>query len=591
MKATVLSMVLCSVFTLGNSALAQKVAKQSDCEDGRAYLNIRTNTISEEKAEILGFRNAYGSYVSEVHPAGAGHDAGILPFDYLYGINEMRTSDDEDLTDLLGYFHPGEQVTIHLFRDGRAMSINTVLGKYQRWPSARKNTFLGVSQADEDDDEQAGVVVEIVSRSTAEGMGLKDGDRILSINGHPVVDWEDITTAVPLSDPGDPVEVVAERYGRKITLSGLYKSRTGASTASENRMLALDGNLEIKQKEEYAFLGINSVNLTKEKAMKLGFDNIYGSYVTSVIPNTAADRAGIQAFDYIYGVDEYRTGADQSLSSILHKYNPGQRASVQLVRQGRNRSLPVVLGRRNEEGRSAERDKCEKPFLGIRASHDMATEHGIRVDIVENSTAEEMGLEDGDIIVKINGFSMVDWEDISTAIDNMQVGETIKLEILRGNRRMDAAEPIKSYCDTKITTITDWVWDVTPKTVIATNRLDIKNVKVIITDAPGKEVEDLRRKFGLDLRGQRELEIRNIQLVPNSSQGLFKLSFELPSSGQTVVKVINSQGRLIYKYDMGTFQGDFSDNLDIIQNGEGTYYLSIQQDARASARKIILSKA
>ena len=62
-----------------------------------------------------------------------------------------------------------------------------------------------------------------------------------------------------------------------------------APHVQEERALAILKSIETG--DEYAFLGIYSERVSKEKAKKLGFDNPYGSYVSSVIPGTAAGRA------------------------------------------------------------------------------------------------------------------------------------------------------------------------------------------------------------------------------------------------------------------------------------------------------------
>ncbi len=600
MKATKISMVLFSIVIMGNSVAAQKATKLADCDDGRAYLNIRTNSVSEEKAEILGFNNPYGSYVSEVMPSGAAHDAGIQPFDYIYGLNDLRTSEAESLTDLLGYLRPGDKATVHLIRNGKPMAVNAVLGGNKTWKEDKKDAFLGINDEGEDEKEQPGVTVSVISNSAAEAMGMKDGDRILAIDGHPIVDWDDVTTAVPLTKPGQQIAVTIRRDGREQTLTGPVKSRSETyayKTDKADKETSSQYNYRYEKDQndgEYAFLGINSNSLTREKALKLGFENFYGSYVTSVIGGTAAEKAGILPFDYIYGIDEYRTGAEQALVDILYKYMPGDRATVHLVRQGKSRSLPVTFGRRSDAV-ERKRDQCDRPFLGIRATHEESTDTGVMVDIVENSTAEKMGLSDGDVILRINGFTIIDWEDITTAIDAMRVGDVVRINYLRNNQKAEAGETIKSYCDTKITNISEGTWNIKSPAIILRpsqpERLDVGNVKVVITDLSGKDAEELRRKFGLEVKSSQELELRNLKLAPNTNAGMFKLSFELPSHGQTVVKVFNSLGRLIYEYDLGAFQGNFSDNLDITQNGAGSYYLKVQQGARASARKIVLSKA
>ena len=71
---------------------------------------------------------------------------------------------------------------------------------------------------------------------------------------------------------------------------------------------------------------------------------------------------------------------------------------------------------------------------------------------------------------------------------------------------------------------------------------------------------------------------------------MFELEFDLETEGQTMVNVYNPTGRAIYEYDLGRFSGDFSDNIDISQNGAGTYFLQIAQDGKSFVRKVVLTK-
>ena len=147
------------------------------------------------------------------------------------------------------------------------------------------------------------------------------------------------------------------------------------------------------------FLGIYSNGISKKKAKALNFENTEGSYITGVIGNTAAEKAGLQPFDYIYGIDEYRTDYGLSLTSILRKYDPGDEVTLHLYRKGKKETRVINLGKRSD-AEYHKRKKSEDPFLGVeqRSKGWEDNYEGVRVNIVSNSTAEAMGLEDGDVI-------------------------------------------------------------------------------------------------------------------------------------------------------------------------------------------------
>ncbi len=180
------------------------------------------------------------------------------------------------------------------------------------------------------------------------------------------------------------------------------------------------------------FLGIYSNHLSEEKAEILNFNNQYGSYVTSIIGNTTAQKEGILPFDYIYGLNEYRTNEEDDLTDLLRKFQPGEEVVVYYNRKGQERTKRVTLGTQQDADHD-NKSTNEESFLGIAQRHDKlpkALAYGVPVSIVDNSTAEAIGMENGDVILKINENPMIDWHDVSTAIDNINPGENIAVDLI-----------------------------------------------------------------------------------------------------------------------------------------------------------------
>src|ERR671911_150954 len=59
----------------------------------------------------------------------------------------------------------------------------------------------------------------VVQGSAADDAGLREGDRIVSFNGHDVATWADVTDDIRASEVGDQVTLGIERDGRPTTLS------------------------------------------------------------------------------------------------------------------------------------------------------------------------------------------------------------------------------------------------------------------------------------------------------------------------------------------------------------------------------------
>ncbi len=601
----------------------------ADCPE-ISFLGIEAYEVSIEKAKKLGFENKYGSYVSKVMAKSVAASAGLQAFDYIYGVDEQRTSNNQNLADILEDYESGDEVTLHFVRKGQKMSTKAKLSSTDNYSDEEEDNiqrpFLGVSPDEEEDGEELdGVAVEVVEKSAAEEMGLKMGDVITSINGFPVLDWNDVTTAIQNTKPGQSIEVDFKRDDKEMTAKGTikaYEEEVYSNDRDGNWNLDIDwdetGKADIvigddwgnnwdgwEQDENRAFIGIYTEMISKEKANKLGFDNPFGTYVTGIIPNTGADKAGLKPFDYIYGFDEYRAGDQQNLGLILKKYKPGDKATVHFIRKGKQSTASLTFTKPMKEEKK-DMDSCEDGFFGI-IQKDNGEDDGVAISPVKGSTAIDLGLQEGDVITHINGYRMLDWQDVTTAISMLKPGETIAVEYQRDGKNLKGNKPLKSLAETKncpncdcgeketvvIATSPGGAWgggrNKSFKDEAFTPRTDMTNAKVFTDNLTSDEANQLRNK-GVVISNNSTLNVDGLRISPNASNGQFSLEFNLPNSGNTVVRIYNLNGRQLYEYDLGNFSGKFSDNVDLGQNGPGSYFLEISQSGKVYSKKVTLAK-
>ncbi len=563
-----------------------------------AFLGVQSETLSKKKAKLIGLTNYYGSYVSRIVPNSPAQKAGLMPFDYIYGVDKLTASANRSLSDMLADYRAGDEAVIHYVRRGKAQKTKVTFASKagNATISAEKKAFLGISPAagnEDEDREQPGVVIKPIANSTAAAIGLQNGDRIMAINGYPMIDWDDIAIAIGMLSAGDAIEVQYERDGKRKTARGQIKSY------DESRNVT--GYTWAPKPEERAFLGINSNTITEDKAKALGFDNAYGSYVTEIIPGTAAEKAGLKPFDYIFGIDEHRTGPEVDLTYLLKKYKAGDKATVHFIRQGKAQTVEVSFTGRATGPRIMVKSRCDQPFLGVSESYwrEESSGKGVPVDIVSNSTAEAMGMKNGDVILRIDGYPIVDWSDISVAISRKKPGDEIAVLYRRGNTEIENTLPIKSVCDTKGKEGSSWEINLgenfpfgerksNPAPDESYQPVNMGSVTTGFTNVEAAEAADLKTRFNIDMSAVNDLTLEDVQLQPNPGVGLFRLQFRLPESGLTTVRIYNAAGRLIYEYELGVFSGEFSDDVDISQNGAGNYYLEVRQGERSAAKKITL---
>ncbi|MDX2070599.1 MAG: PDZ domain-containing protein [Haliscomenobacter sp.] len=606
-------------FLLSLSVSATAFGFENTLTPTRAYMGVHLEEISKQKAALLGADNPYGSYITRVLPGSAAEKAGLKPLDYVVGVDQHKVDDDTELSDILDIYDAGTEATLHIYRQGKPMGVKITFGeKVNEKEDSDARPFLGISPTDDEDEDEdeatVGVAVDVTKESAAAEMGLQDGDVITSMNGYTMIDWTDISAMIRSMEPGAEVKLTLRRNGETLTKTGKMgkkqnDSYTGINSNNNGRNFGIswssssnNGNWAKAEAMDGAFLGVNLGSMNREKAKKLGFSNLYGAYVSSVIPNSAAAKAGLQTFDYIYGIDEYRVGEGQSLSFILRKFSAGQKANVYFIRKNQERNVSVTLGSHDDDDDDTDwRDECEKPFLGVRQSHETYNEKGVLVDIVEGSTAKEMGMKEGDVLVAINSNPIIDWSDISMALGIVKAGSTVSVDYLRDGKKMSASKAIKSLCDARKSTSYyynsddkdngNWVFKGLSRgegnASSQNTRVNPANVKATMQDMDKADADKLKAQ-GVNMPVINNLRLEKINLYPNPSKGMFKLQFDLPEKGQTEVKVFNAAGRTIYEYELGNFTGDFSDEVDISQNGTGTYFLQIRQGDKYASKKIIL---
>lgn len=68
------------------------------------------------------------------------------------------------------------------------------------------------------------------------------------------------------------------------------------------------------------FLGVYSNEIFFDKVEILGFENFYGSYIIKVIGNMVVEIGGLEFFDFIYGIDDFRVSWYEDFFDMLSVY-------------------------------------------------------------------------------------------------------------------------------------------------------------------------------------------------------------------------------------------------------------------------------
>jgi len=181
---------------------AEQLMKHGKVDHG--YLGISLNDVTPANAHFFNLQEAYGAIVSQVaadSPAGKG---GLHTGDVISQINGQKISNGSALQVAVSQITPGTNIALGVLRDGKPMTINLTVGRFQKNTDVADNDNDGASpqsgklglavsdltpdvkqQINAPDQLHGAVVQNVRPASPAEDAGLQPGDVILEVDRHP----------------------------------------------------------------------------------------------------------------------------------------------------------------------------------------------------------------------------------------------------------------------------------------------------------------------------------------------------------------------------------------------------------------------
>jgi serine protease Do len=163
-------------------------------------------------------------------------------------------------------------------------------------------------------------------------------------------------------------------------------------------------------------LGVTVQTVTADVARSLELDSISGALVSSVQPDGPADKAGIERGDVITSINGTRLSDSNSLRNHVAALKPGTKATIEVVRDGSERTLSATLGELPSRGTDARPtdDAANRGGAGLSVAPltpDTARRLGIDTDagglvvtgVDPSGPAADAGFRQGDVIQEVDG--------------------------------------------------------------------------------------------------------------------------------------------------------------------------------------------
>jgi|HubBroStandDraft_6_1064221.scaffolds.fasta_scaffold31172_2 serine protease Do len=224
--------------------------------------------------------------------------------------------------------------------------------------------------------------------------------------------------------------------------------------------------------EGAGWLGVESQEITSEKAKELKLPAERGVLLERIVPDSPAAKAGLKDNDVVTEINGQRVEGASQFRRMIHEIPAGRSAQFTVWRDGRAQTLSVTLGKSEERGNmwfktaprafSFQLPNIEvpevapmpdmdwggfgvlaggRPRLGIDAE-DLSGQFGAYFgapdgegvlvrEVNSGSPAEKAGVKSGDVITSLNGERIRSLGDLRERLAGKREEKTVKLGVLR----------------------------------------------------------------------------------------------------------------------------------------------------------------
>jgi len=263
-------------------------------------------------------------------------------------------------------------------------------------------------------------------------------------------------SAINHSNSGGPL---VNMHGQVVGINAAIVSRTGVN---EGIGLAIPANMAADVMDQLidngkvvrGYLGVIIQDVDEALARSFDLPGRQGALISQVAEDSPAQKADLKAGDFVVAVGGKRIRNVNALRHAVARIKPGRSVKFRVYRNGKARIVEVELGAQPKEIARAmgtepdETDEADVPSFGLKVvtlDEDLARRHGIDndvkglliVEVEPGSQAAEQGLEEGMIVVAVQGEAVSSVEQFSDIVNRPEneAGVRMKVRDAKGTER------------------------------------------------------------------------------------------------------------------------------------------------------------
>lgn len=202
-----------------------------------------------------------------------------------------------------------------------------------------------------------------------------------------------------------------------------------------------------KGKVVRGFLGIGFQDVDERLARSFDIPTTRGTLVRQVSEGGPADKAGLQAGDFIIRVGEQRIANGNELRNAVAGMQPGQKVEVEFYREGKTRKVTVTLAQQPAEVAAAGGEGSEAPEGSAQRSFGLSVTDltdrirnlldlgedvkGVAItDVQQGSDAAEQGIGPGMVVTHVDGKAVTSAKAFAEALEKRKTPAGVRLRVV-----------------------------------------------------------------------------------------------------------------------------------------------------------------
>jgi serine protease Do len=196
-------------------------------------------------------------------------------------------------------------------------------------------------------------------------------------------------------------------------------------------------------------IGVNVQQIGTDDARGLGLPDTRGALIVNVAPGSAAEKAGLEPGDVIRSFNGTTIGDSSELPPLVGALQPGSRARLTVLRNGKPFDADITLTALNEGIANATPvPRLRAPgakgagnALGLvgeplapddRRQLGLKPDQGVGIARVDGLAARSAGLQPGDVVLSVGRTSVGTPAELDRELAQVKSGQTVMLLVRRG---------------------------------------------------------------------------------------------------------------------------------------------------------------